>query len=533
MSEEAAALVFKSLPERIAAQAAARPTRPALIQDEQVASFGDLDAAMDRIAATLQACGLRPRDVVAVCAANSIAYAEVFCGALRAGLAVAPLPPSAAPESLGKMVADCGAKVLFVDAAAADHLASVRPAIAAPLVSLDDDARGEPLSRWLAPQGSIPAPTEIDPEWPFNLIYSSGTTGTPKGIVQPHVMRTPWELPGAEFGYGADAVAIISTGLYSNTTLSSFFPALGGGAAVVLMAKFGAETFLALSERRRVTHAMLVPVQFQRIMAHPDFDRFDLSAFRMKFSTSAPLSAALKADVLRRWPGGLTEYYGMTEGGGGTTLLAHERPDKLHTVGLPWPLADIRLIGDDGREVAPGEVGEIVGASGLMMTGYHNQPGKTSEATWYDKDGRRFIRHGDMGRFDEDGFLILMDRKKDMIISGGFNVYPSDLETVLREHPAVAEATVVGVPSEAWGETPVGFVTLAPGAQAFAGEIRAWANERLGKVQRLSDVRVLDALPRSHIGKVLKRELRDGFKPAPEHPRTAAGQALRAEDSSI
>ncbi len=397
------------------------------------------------------------------------------------------------------------------------HLAPVRSAIAAPLVSLDDDARGEKLRRWLAPEGSVPAPVEIDPHSAFNIIYSSGTTGTPKGIAQPHAMRTPWEAPDAVFGYGTDAIAIISTGLYSNTTLCSLFPALGGGAAVVLMAKFDVGEFLALSERWHITHAMLVPVQYQRIMAHPDFHRFDLSAFKMKFSTSAPLSAALKADVLKRWPGGLTEYYGMTEGGGGTVLFAHEHPDKLHTVGRPWPFTEIRLIGEDGQEVAPGEVGEIVGASGLMMTGYHNQPGKTAEATWYDKEGRRFIRHGDMGRFDEDGFLILMDRKKDLIISGGFNVYPSDLEAALREHPAVAEAAVVGVPSRAWGETPVGFVTLAPGSQAAAEKIRAWANGRLGKVQRLSAVRVLDALPRSHIGKVLKRELRDLYEPAAEH----------------
>ncbi len=271
MSEEGAALIFKSIPERIGAQAAERPTHPALIQDERVVSYGDLDAAMDRIAATLQARGVRPRDVVAVCAANSIAYVEVFCGALRAGVAVAPLAPSSTPQSLERMVADCGAKFLFVDAAAADHLAPVRSAIAAPLVSLDDDAAGEPLRRWLAPEGSTPAPIEIDPRSAFNIIYSSGTTGTPKGIVQPHAMRTPWEAPGAAFGYGTDAVAIISTGLYSNTTLCSLFPALGGGATVVLMAKFDVGEFLELSERWRVTHAMLVPVQYQRIMAHPEF----------------------------------------------------------------------------------------------------------------------------------------------------------------------------------------------------------------------------------------------------------------------
>ena len=186
----------------------------------------------------------------------------------------------------------------------------------------------------------------------------------------------------------------------------------------------------------------------------------------------------------------------------------------LHTVGRPWPATDIRLIGEDDREVAPGEVGEVVGASGLMMTGYHNRPEETSKATWYDATGRRFIRHGDLGRFDEDGFLTIMDRKKDMIISGGFNIYPSDLESVLREHEDVLEAAVIGVPSEAWGETPVGFVIVAPGSGVSAGEIRTWANGRLGKVQRLSAVEVVDELPRNHIGKVLKRALRDAYQPA-------------------
>ncbi len=232
----------------------------------------------------------------------------------------------------------------------------------------------------------------------------------------------------------------------------------------------------------------------------------------MKFATSAPFSAELKRQVLDRWPGGLTEFYGMTEGGGSCYLQAHLHPDKLHTVGTPLPGHDIRLIGEDCKEVAQGEVGEVVGRSGAMMVGYHNQPGKTSEAEWYSPEGLRYIRTGDVGRFDEDGFLTLMDRKKDMIISGGFNIYPSDLEAELAQHPAVVEAAVVGVPSQAWGETPVAFVALKPGASARADEIKAFVNARVGKTQRLADVQIVDALPRSHIGKVLKRELRDGYR---------------------
>jgi acyl-CoA synthetase (AMP-forming)/AMP-acid ligase II len=253
---------------------------------------------------------------------------------------------------------------------------------------------------------------------------------------------------------------------------------------------------------------MLVPVQYQRIMARPDFGQHDLSGFHVKFSTSAPFSAALKADVLRRWPGGLVEFYGMTEGGGTCILDAHLHPDKLHTVGRPAQGHDIRLIDDEGRELPPGEAGEVVGHSPGMMKGYHKRPGMTREAEWFDPQGKRFIRTGDIGRFDADGFLTLLDRRKDMIISGGFNIYPSDLEAVLRQHPAVLEAAVVGVPSEQWGETPVAYVVLRPGQTLPAAELKDWVNQRLGKTQRLAELHYLDELPRSAIGKVLKRELR-------------------------
>ena len=194
----------------------------------------------------------------------------------------------------------------------------------------------------------------------------------------------------------------------------------------------------------------------------------------------------------------------MTEGGATCALLANAHPDKLHTVGQPLPGHEVRLIDDDGREVPPGETGEVVGRSPAMMTAYHGRSEATREAEWYGADGARYIRHGDLARFDEDGFLVLMDRKKDLIISGGFNIYPSDLEAVLAGHPDVADCAVVGVPSAAWGETPVGF--YVGGADEAA--ILAWTNARLGKTQRLAALHRVDELPRSAIGKVLKRELR-------------------------
>ena len=501
---------FGSIPDLIHQIALQSPRQRALVQGERSISYATLDALMDRTASALQRDGFHPGDVIAICAGMSIEYAAVFLGALRAGVAVAPLAPGSGAASLQRMAQDAQARLLFTDALGADSIGAA--AIGTPpRIALDGSDVGKALEHWLANVGQKPAPVAVQPEWPFNIIYSSGTTGEPKGIVQSHAMRWAHVSRGAAFYCGADTVTLLSTPLYSNTTLVVLFPTLSVGGTVILMPKFDALAYLELAQAQHVTHTMLVPVQYQRLLAHPRFDRFDLSSFRIKFSTSAPFSAALKADALRRWPGNVIEYYGMTEGGGTCILDAATWPDKLHTVGRPAAGHDIRLIDEQGVEVAAGEIGEVVGHSAGMMTGYHGRPDKTLEAEWFDPQGKRFIRTGDVGRFDADGFLTLMDRKKDMLISGGFNVYPSDLESVLRQHPRVLEASVVGMPSVQWGETPVAFVVLNAGPALATDELMQWANAQLGRTQRLSRLHFLDALPRSAIGKILKRELRESI----------------------
>lgn len=506
---------FGTIAGLIGLHAALRPDNPAMRDDSRTLSYRQLDELMNRVAAALQRDGLNKGDAVAVCAASSVNYAALFLGALRAGVAVAPLAPSSTPASLVRMVQDAGAQMLFLDASTADVL---REVTGVRRIALDGSG-SEAFEAWLAAPGSRPAPVNVEPGTPFNIIYSSGTTGEPKGIVQGHGMRWAHVRRGSKYEYDPQTVTLLSTPLYSNTTLVVFFPTLAYGGCATLMPKFDAGRYLQLAAQQRVTHTMLVPVQYQRLMARPDFDSHDLSSYRYKFSTSAPFNAALKADVLERWPGGLVEFYGMTEGGGTCILEAHLHPDKLHTVGRPAEGSDIRLIDEAGQEVAPGEAGEVVGHSAGMMTGYHGRPEKTREAEWFDAGGKRFIRTGDIGRFDADGFLTLFDRRKDMIISGGFNIYPSDLEAVLRQHPAVLEASVVGVPSQEWGETPVGFVVAREGAEPIDAEaLRAWANAQLGKTQRLARLLFVDELPRSAIGKVLKRELRDRLASAAANP---------------
>ncbi|WP_289080349.1 class I adenylate-forming enzyme family protein [uncultured Sulfitobacter sp.] len=502
----------KTIVEVVRDNAKAHPEKLALVCDGQTVSWGAFDQRINKIANLLLSLGVSKGDNIAIISPNSIPYAELFMGILRAGACVTPLSTMASPDALQKMLTDCGARAIFV---AAQYLELVDGFIAdldLARFAIDfDHPAFQPYGA--AVDGASDSDPEIQIEMSdaFNLIYSSGTTGTPKGILHNHWMRSAQMDRVSPNGYDDNARTLLSTPLYSNTTIVSFLPTLYGGSTVYLMPKFDARGYLEIVQREKITHTMLVPVQYKRIMDVADFDAFDLSSMQVKFSTSAPLRAEVKADVLARFPGKLLEYYGLTEGGGVTVLNSAEHPDKLHTVGQPAPGNEIRLIDETGAEVPKGAVGEICGRGPTMMAGYFGRDDLTADYIWRDAAGNVFFRSGDMGRFDEDGFLILSDRKKDMIISGGLNIYADDLELVLLADPDVTDAAVIGVPSDAWGETPYGLVVLREGATRSGDDICADANAKLGKSQRLSAVELREELPRSSIGKILKKELRAPF----------------------
>lgn len=477
-------------------------------------TWGEIQAGVNRVANTLLALGAGKGSRVAMLSRNSIEYVQAYFGALAAGACAVPLPTMANAPTLVGMLKDSSPSVLFLSREFAPVLPrqaveSIPSLLSTGRVGLDfEEPDWQSFDRWTRGAPESPPKVAIRPSDEFHIIYSSGTTGVPKGILHTHGNRFAFvenfnpifALPGM--------VNIISTPFYSHTTMVTWLPSMCSATRTVLMDKFDAREFLRLCEAERVTLAMLVPVQYERILRVEDLERYDLSSFLMKYSTSAPLHPNTKRRILDKIPGELVEFYGLTEGGVGTVLVASQFRDKLDSVGHPVPGCEIKIIDEDGRELPRGETGEIVGRNAVMMKAYNNRDEETRKLLWFDAQGRAFVRSGDMGRMDEDGFVYVSGRKRDMILSGGFNIFAVDLENELLKHEAVLEAAVIGVPSEEWGETPVAFVVVEPGTSETPESIRRWVNLRLGRHQRLHRVEFRKELPKNQIGKILKNELK-------------------------
>lgn len=504
------------LPELVAEHARNHPQRPALIQRERTVCWQEMAGHVNRIANALIALGIRKGDRVALLSRNSIEYSESFVGVLAAGACAVPLPTMVRPEAIELMLRDSGARVLMVSAGYRESvdpcLDTLGELLPGGRIGFDFEAEGwTGLARWRDTAPDSPPNIEIKEKDDFNIIYSSGTTGVPKGILHSHAIRAVMGKGMELLGFDADTVNLVSTPLYSNTTITAWLPTLYGGGANLLMEKFDALGSLQLIQQHRVTHSMMVPVQYERIMQLGRVSEFDLSSLRLKLCTSAPLRYRVKKWILDNLPGEMLEIYGLTEGGITTMLDANRHPDKLDSVGRPVGGCEIRIIDEQGRELGPGMTGELVGRAPFMMLGYVNRQKETRDAVWIDPSGKPFIRSGDIGRIDEEGFIFLSDRKKDVIISGGLNIYASDLELVLSRHPAVLDVAVIGVPSQKWGEEPLALVVTDQKSGIAPAELLDWANQRLGKSQRIARIEYRPQLPKSDLGKTLKRQLRDAY----------------------
>ncbi|MBS0295473.1 MAG: AMP-binding protein [Proteobacteria bacterium] len=496
-----------------AGHARQRAHEPAVLCEGGVLRWGELGARMAQVGNGLRALGLQSGDRVGLLMANDLAYVEALLGVMAAGLVAVPLNPGVADAALDAMLEDAAVSALFATQEHASRLtaaAAIRPGarLCAEGAGPEGWTAYEP---WRDAQDATLGLCEVEASACCNIIYSSGTTGTPKGIAHTHGQRLAWtrDLASA-LRYRGGCRTLVITGLHSNITWAGMLPTLLQGGRLVVQRGFDAHDVPALVQAHGITNFSAAPVQFQRILEAGGLDQAETGSIVGLMCCGSPLPEAVKRAWIARFPHGFIELYGSTEGVI-TTLEPEAAEGRMRSVGRGLPGSETVILDDADRPVAAGEAGEVAQRTPWMMAGYWNRPEATREAMWRDGEGRPWLRTGDIGRLDADGFLYVVDRKKDMILSGGQNVYPADIEAVLADHPAVAECAVIGAPDPKWGETPVALVVARAGAACEAEALKAWVNGRVGKFQRVSAVRLVDALPRNAAGKVLKRELRDAL----------------------
>ncbi|WP_088320037.1 long-chain fatty acid--CoA ligase [Kineosporia sp. R_H_3] len=491
------------------------PDRPCLTTDGESRSYAAVRELSSRIAAALVARGVRPGDRVAILSANDPTSFTCVFGISRAGAVWCPVNPRNEAAENRELLDLFGCTVLLFQPAFAPLVAAIRgdlPALTT-LVCLDGEAP-DALSwnDFLALGDGVGPVDEPALDDLVMIVGTGGTTGRPKGVeLTGRNIETMTALTLMSYPFEGPPVYLALAPL-THAAGVLCFPVTALGGEVVVMRAPDVGGFLGLVEKHGVTHTFLPPTLIYMVLAHEHLDTTDLSSLQCFWYGAAPMSAARLEEALTRIGPVMAQLFGQTEAPMMISTMAprdHFRPDgsvareRLPSAGRPTPLVRVAIMGPDGALLPRGETGEIVVRGSLVMRGYHRDPAATAQAS-----AHGWHHTGDVGYLDADDYLFIVDRAKDMVITGGFNVYSTEVEQALMAHPAVQDCAVVGLPDEKWGERVTAVVQLRPGAEASPDDLRAFARERLGGVKAPKQVEVWPDLPRSKVGKVLKTEIK-------------------------
>ena len=501
----------------LGAHAAATPDRTALVCGSHRLTYGEFERWVNRVAHALAACGLGAGRRVALLLPNGPEFLAVTHAAAKLGALAVPINWRWRRAEIAYVLGDAAPDVLVLDRAFLEEGAPARAAAGRPAVERCLVVGGAPdlpsFEEAVAAAPDTP-PTGGVPPGGFNvLVYTSGTTGQPKGVVHP----TFDPAVGFEaqkrlvdmWGFRTDDVHLVVGPMYHTMPNAYAAQHLFVGATVVIMPRFDPEECLRLVARERVTTSSMVPAHFIRILELAPEVRaaHDLSSVRKILHAAAPCPPEVKRRIMQVFPPNtIWEFYGASEGPG-TIISPSEWLERPGSVGRPWPGVTVKVVDDDGRELPAGEVGTIyLSTLGGRKFSYHNAPEKTAAAFRGD-----FFTVGDMGWLDDTGYLYIADRRTDMVISGGVNIYPAEIEAALLAHPDVVDAAVFGVPDERWGESLRAVVEPRRGTAVTPESLQAWCRERLADYKTPRSVDLVAELPRDPNGKILKRELREPF----------------------
>jgi long-chain acyl-CoA synthetase len=502
----------------IAHNARVYPNSLAVVCGERRLTWPEFHERVNRIANGILSLGLERNDKVAIVLSNSVEFLELFWGIVRAGCVAVPVNTMLTSEVVVRVLNSCDARLVFAEESTADQIDAERSGLAGVtgdrLFCIGPARDGWGSSEELIAAAS-PAPPAVvnQPDDAMTIMYSSGSTGVPKGIEHTHEARMVYPL-GFGMGLKVDrySVAVVTTPMHASGSWITIFPVMYRGGTVVLMPKYTPEEFLDIVEREGATHTFMVPTMYIALLQAPDLAQRDTKSLRVLLTSGQALATATAEALQAACPNSdLYECYGLTEGVILLRLPEDADHGKYDSVGKPLLLDEVRIIDGDGKELPQGESGEIVGYGLGVMTGYYNEPERTAGATWISPEGIAYLRTGDIGWIDPDGFLFLAGRLKDMIKSGGINIYAVDIEDVFMRHPSVKEAAAIAVPHEKWGETPLLVVVAEQDVEVDADELREWGNQRLSKYQRVSRIVVQDDMPRATYGKIHKDRLRQQF----------------------